>query len=187
MKQFFLCLTLFIFFGIGYSNAQTKSVEVILKSGDTLKGIGKLKETFVKYKKQKKSESKKIEFSKIRYMTTTWRKGYKQTHRFLREKNRGEILPLQEVVKGKVSLYLTSTKVIGQNGIAQVFRDYYVKRVNEKEVTHIMSTALISGKFRKTTKKYFSDCPKLVDAIESRKFRKKDIVTVVKLYNKGCK
>jgi hypothetical protein len=186
MKQFIFCLTFFVFLFVHNSNAQIKPIELILNNGDTIKGFGKLKKSFVKYK-NKKTKFTKIDFSKVKTLTITFSKSYNRKYRFLKEENGNKFLPFEEIILGKLSLYIIHTTSFGGNGIAQSFADYYLIKENEDKVTHFGSSELISTKFNKIAKKYFSDCKSLLDKLESKVFRKKDIMKIVEYYNEKCK
>jgi hypothetical protein len=41
--------------------------------------------------------------------------------------------------------------------------------------------------FKKDMINYFSDCPKLVEKIESKDFRKDDLESIVRFYNSNCR
>ena len=187
MKRFIFYITFLVFLFVQSFNAQTKPIELILNSGDTIKGLGKLKKTFVKYKKEKKARYTKIDFSKIKTLTVTLKKGYERKYRFLREINQNKLLPLEEIISGNLSLYIIHSTSFGGNGITQSFADYYLIKDSDTKVTHFGSSELISTKFNKIAKKYFSDCKSLLDKLESKVFRKKDIMKIVEYYNEKCK
>lgn len=65
--------------------------------------------------------------------------------------------------------------------------NYYVKKDNDKEVTHLGSTGLFSKNFKKAASSYFSDCPSLVAKIQHKEFKKRHIEEIVAYYNTNCR
>ncbi|QLG44580.1 hypothetical protein [Costertonia aggregata] len=71
------------------------------------------------------------------------------------------------------------------SGSGYNFYTLYLRK-NEKPVAvHIGSTQLFSKNFKKATAEFFVDCPKLVEKIENRVF-KKDVHKEVRFYNTRC-
>ena len=64
--------------------------------------------------------------------------------------------------------------------------DYYVKRSNQQNATHLASNELFSKNFKKAASEFFSDCPLLVEKLQTKEFNKKDIKEIVTFYNENC-
>ena len=64
---------------------------------------------------------------------------------------------------------------------------YYVRKENETEVTHLGSTSWISKNFKKAASNYFKDCPNLVEKLQNKEYKKKDIREIIDFYNEYCK
>ncbi len=97
---------------------------------------------------------------------------------------------LEQIEKGRLTLYIPlgdyhwTAKMTTEANTHHTYsnNNYYVAKKNEE-----IAVSLESGKkFKKTASKYFSDCPDLVAKIQSKEYKKRDIVEIVKFYNENC-
>jgi hypothetical protein len=180
---------------------QRTKARLEFKDGTILNGLGKLKgASFVKFRKDKKSKAKIYHFKDLNRVKIY--NGDEITiYVYLPEKEKGTFKVLEEVVVGDIFLY----KIVshgthapmgvgfggagGMNmamGTSFTIKNYYLRKKDDKSVTHITSTSLFSKNFKKTAAKYFEDCPSLVEKIENKEYRKRDIRAIIEFYNSKC-
>ncbi len=125
----------------------------------------------------------------------------KNTYVYIKVKENDTKKVLQQVSLGKVNLYkkVTEGHMVGapmssgggapmmSSGYSYSISNYYVRKTNEIEATHLGSTLLFSKNFKKAASEYFSDCPTLVNKIQNKEFKKRHIEKVVTFYNTKCK
>ncbi len=64
--------------------------------------------------------------------------------------------------------------------------DYFVGKKNEEKLQLINSESFLYKNFRKTLSSYFHDCHVLVEKIQNKEFKKRDILEIVEFYNENC-
>lgn len=199
-------LLLFLFsITIGYSQYDWTKGELILKNGDTLRGLinlpmisknlivmnGKEK---VKYRIDKKSKKQKYgedQVQKIIFNISDTEIAYYEYIQI--SKNKKGIFKI--ICSGKANLYgrkvsMTSSSSTGYNGIVGTTQTYslnefYITRKNEETASPLI-TVRISYSFKKRAMEYFSDCPKVVYKLEQKIYKKESIKEVIDEYN-NCK
>ena len=175
-----------------YGYAQLNSSELILNNGDKFTVLGKIKGEYFKYKKHSKDKAKKLHFSEIDYVKIHYSKNDIKTFRYFKIADTEKSKVLEEVEKGKVSLYTTSTNGYvnpfgaGMQRIAYTIENYYLKKQGGQEVIHLGSNQLFTKNFIEGASLFFEDCMELVKKIKTKKFKKRDIVDIVKFYNTHC-
>lgn len=91
---------------------------------------------------------------------------------------------MKPLVKGNCTLY--SAIDHGYNGLSGI--SYFVLRKNENIATLICDNHVVSViKFKKRASKYFEDCDILVEKIQQKKYKRKQVIEAVKFYNENCK
>jgi hypothetical protein len=183
--------------------AQKTEARLVFKDGTILNGLGKLKGAVcVKFRKDKNTKAKKYHFKDLESVQI-YNGDSRTTYVYLLVKKKKKYKVLEEVVVGGISLY----KVVSHGAHAPMgvgfggaggmgmgmgmstgftIKSYYLRRKEEKEVTHITSTDLFSKNFKKAATAYFNDCPDLVEKIETKEYRKRDIRAIIEFYNSKC-
>lgn len=190
MKIIFLILFFNSITTFGY--AQMNPSELMLKTGEKLIVQGKISGDYIKYKLHSKDKSKKLHFSEIDHVKIRFSKDDIKTYRYLKVKGSEKSRVLEEKIKGKVSLYTTSTSGYhnpfgyGINRIEYTIENYFVKRKDDVDITHLGSNQLITKDFIEAATMFFSDCKQLVEKVKNKELKKRDIVQIVQFYNKNC-
>jgi hypothetical protein len=200
MKKVSFILLLSLFF-ISYNiEAQKTKTILTFNDGTKLEGLGKLKGSErVKFRKDKNTKAKKYHFKDLERVTI-YSGDAKISYVYLLEKEKKKYKVLEEVVTGDISLYKIvrhgthAPMGVGFGGVGGMgmgasftIKNYYLRKKQEKEVTHISSTQLFSKNFKKAATTYFEDCPDLVEKIATKEYRKRDIRAVIEFYNSKCK
>ncbi|RZS98804.1 hypothetical protein [Aquimarina brevivitae] len=185
-----------------HAYSQRNKAILVFKDGTKIEGLAKINRAgIIKFRKAKGEKRVKYSFETLQYATLYDRDG---GNTYFRLKVKGQSSPeiLQRMQSGKVSLYKINTSGVntmmmgggagGGFGAPMVMttpysiNDYYVKKEGEEAVTHLGSTQLFSKNFKKAASDYFADCPVLVEKIQQREFKKKDIEAIVRFYNSQC-
>lgn len=195
IQQFFLIILISVSIQI---SAQKTKAEITFNDGTTITGLGKLKgEKFLKFRKSRKSKPKNYHFSKIKRVKIHEKKQVR-SYVYLKIKDIKKPKVVEELCVGEVSLYRMYSVggapgmfgIPGASGVGSsssfTAKDYFVRRSDQSEATHLGSNLLITKNFKKTTSKFFEDCPALVQKIKDRTYKKKDLVKIVKYYNTKC-
>jgi len=201
IKKVFIIISLLFFIPIV---AQKQKATLYFKDGTSLKGLAKFTifGNEIKFRKEKGSEriiydSQKIDKILIRKNDRDVMYQYK----IIKNKNNPILLELIEA--GKVTLYRDLKHRYSQGvpiadargnwssnpsgGTYYTISNYYVSKDNEDFVFHLGSKgSFFSKNFKKAASNYFKDCSVLVDKIQNKKFRKRDIVEIVEFYNENC-
>ncbi len=194
-------LTLFLSSTI---HAQRTKAVLYFKDGTQITGLGKLKgANKVKFRKTRKDKAKKYDFKNLEKVKI-YEADDINTYVYLKVKDKNHYRVLEEVIVGAVSLYKIVSHGqhagVGMGGFGGAgggmaigmgtsfsIKSYYVKRKNDQAVTHLGSTSLFSKSFKKAAGSYFKDCLNLVEKIQNKEFKKRDIREVVEYYNTECK
>lgn len=195
-----LYLLVLIFIGSIYIGfAQKTKAELILKDSTHLIGLGKLtNKGQIKFRKTKKDKPIKYDFSDLAFVKIEEYDGAKEyVQKPVKDRTTPEILTV--IKKGKVNLYKTIfagynyAPPVGPNGfgaggvgVAYSINHFYVSKEGEEEVTHLGSTHIFSKNFKKAASEYFKDCPVLVEKIQVREYKKRNIEELVAFYNTEC-
>ena len=163
--------------------SQSNKAVLTLKDGTELSGYGKLRNfSKVKFKKSKNATPVDYKFNVVEKIEITKDDGV-ETYVFLPIKGKGKPKALQQLVKGKVSLYRIRDWHAYDNG---GIKDKYYLRRGEGDVVLFISSDPFSRSFKKAGSKYFKDCSSLVQKIKKKEFKKKNIEEAVKYYNSKC-
>lgn len=188
-------LFLLFFFCLHFTNAQYRTCELKLKTGETLQVLGKLKGSHeFKYKKFAKDKPKKIHFSEIEYVKLVETRNKIRTFKYFRIARENKSRIMEEVIVGDVSLYIISVAGVGmmsQPGFPMMMDSgesvsYYVKRPHNTEVILLEEPASTGKRFRRVATAFFADCKALVEKIKNKEFKAKHIEDIVRYYNEEC-
>lgn len=189
---------------LSYGQDDWKPAKVLLKNGQTLKGLVKFPNTKLSYKKDKKGQKTNFdhtEVDKVFIGTSNPNNGYYEYIPISKNK-----MALYKLIRnGKAKLYTRLIKIHNINGFedysnvnkhkqTEISKEYYVIRENEVVATRILQKSdgiSIANKanhesFKNYMKKYFSDCSDLVSFIEDNVYEDFDISQIVEDYNAIC-
>ncbi len=175
---------------LGYDKMRPS--QLILKNGDTLNVIGKLKSNVFKYKKYSKAKPNKIGYSEIESIKIRFKKDFIQTFKLLSVKG-GKILPVEELVVGrKISLYGVTNNFISKGVGGMRFQGtairYYIMKQNDYELTKLGDYSFPFRNLKEKIKTLFKDCDLLLKKIKNKEFRmRSDVQKMFVFYNKDCK
>ncbi|NQX85551.1 MAG: hypothetical protein HRT67_06555 [Flavobacteriaceae bacterium] len=188
MKKIILMITLIL---CQLVNSQMRTLEVQFKDKTIVKASGKISGEFLKYKLPN-SKKEKVHFSEILSVTIYFDEDKKTIYKYFPIKNTKKSKVFEEIIFGDVSLYMTTAKGYnnpggaGMNRIEYIIQNYYVRRNEFNEVTHLGSNQIFTKDFRKVTSEYFKDCAILVEKINDKHFGKREIEEIVTFYNENC-
>lgn len=185
------------------TNAQKTKMILNYKDGKSVEGYGKLvSEKKIKFKTSRKAKAKKLSYDDLKSVTDI--KYYSddgiETYEFIAIKD-GKIKLLERTLQGKVTLYRRvritggAYMPMGGGGFgggnmmwtgSNIIKNYYVKRKGESVATHLGSNQLFTKSFKNAMSDYVKDCPKLVNKIESKELKKRDLTEIIDFYNTKC-
>ncbi|ARV13763.1 hypothetical protein [Polaribacter sp. SA4-12] len=198
MKKILL-LTIFLYSinlsaQIGYSKAK-----IYFKDGTIKEGFGKhlfMSNAKIKFKVNKKDKPIELGFMKVdKFILNDIEYDFKII------KGKSEIQFFKVKQRGKVSLYYSiktnngapmGVMNAGGVGVNMSFSTstevYYIAKNDEDQITQLFN---LFGPSKKTFKKivplFFGDCQDLLDKIDQKEYKKRDIVKIVNFYNYNCK
>jgi hypothetical protein len=167
--------------------------KIILKTGDTLIGMGKTKNKGFKYKAHSNVKPYYIELSKIDFVQQKYSGNESKIFRFFQTINNDTFIKVEELVKGEQAelyavIYNVNSGGAGGMSISQTVVKYYVKKKSEKKITLLGPYSPLTNNLKEKTINYFSDCPELIGKIESKDFRiRNGLEQIVEFYNENCK
>jgi len=151
---------------------------------------------FVRFKSSEGSEPEKIASEKLKAIaylkddkkTTEVEYGYIKVYLGWGQKRISNYGWYQVVEKGIVTLYVRNTTMRGSiyNTTTAGFLDYFVIREGEPAAKMIANISSMNNNqtFRAKAPLYFSDYPELAEKIKSKEYTWKDLIPVVREYNK---
>ena len=171
--------------------------ELYFKTGEVKKGIGQIYEPNIRFKANEKSEVNKYLTSDVDSLIIEYKENspVKMIHINISEDEihykpnfLGKLLNtdsethfVSRIINDRLVLY---SHICFYGQIEESHQDYYLQRNNEKVKFITSFRAFYSErKFRRIAAEYFSDCPQLVKLIEEKKFTRRQIVDIVKMYN----
>lgn len=200
MKHLFTALFLF---SVGMASATVAEKyddgKIIFTDGKSRAGLIEtvMGDTFVRFKSSKDAEPEKIESEKIRTIIyleddkKTTEIEYDRIKVYLgwKQTRMSDFGWYQVVERGIATLYVKGTTMQGSvynpNSVAG-FLDYFVLRKDEPAAKMIANVAGANNNqtFRAKAPLYFADYPELAAKIKSKEYTWKDLLPVVKEYNK---
>ena len=186
---FFITLN---FYSYSQFSEPYRVTKVVLKSGDTLMGMGKTRNKAFKFTKSAVSKPYFIEFSNIDFIQQQFSENELKTFRFLQSTNSEKFLCVEELIFGStLELYAivsnVNVSVAGGGSILTTTTRYYLKKNNEEKLTEIGVYDPVFSNYTNTVKNYFSDCPMLIEQIENKTLRfREGLDKMVEYYNNNC-
>jgi hypothetical protein len=210
-KRNLLFILLFTF-SLSYGQYDWRSGKVVLKNGDTLKGVLKIPmitrgllsipKYKLEYKKDEKGKKKKFDktqVNKVFFGTSNSNIGYYEYAPIPNSILIKKMALVKLIRNGKVKLYTRTIKAGVNTGFQNQKKiikrkEYFIIRENEKIATRVpqeSNEVSITSKwnlksFKNDMKKYFSDCPEIVAYIEDGIYENFDIAQIVEDYNLFC-
>lgn len=166
------------------SFAQRTEAVLILKDGTRVEGLGGLtKAQTIKFKKTKKDKRQKFTFQEVD--TLKIKEPNETIYVKVRIKDQEQPLVLEIIsMEGKVIHY---QKVTYGGGVRSYpVYHHYLRKVNEDEAIDFGKNAVLTKNFKKIASKFFEDCEKLVQAIQSERATRYDLKEIIKYYNDKC-
>lgn len=202
MKKLVTSVILLLFLlGNNGTYGQFKPIKLILKSGDSLTGLGKFSRgKKVKFKKNKASKAVKYNFKNLKRVQiydedeiinyVYLKKKGKKIFRFYKELVRGEVSLYKIVVIGSAGGY----GAVGHPGVPSGIRagdsfsfvKYFIKRKEDNGVTRFWEESIFSKSFKKAALDYFYDCKIIVEKVKKKEYKVDNIVEMVEYYNTKC-
>ncbi|MFL1895660.1 hypothetical protein ACJRPK_08145 [Aquimarina sp. 2-A2] len=199
MKYLFFLTCTVVLLATTCTQAQRTTAILTYKDGKQLIGLGKIRASGkIKFKKTKKDKAQNYSFDSI--ARATIHEPYGMVH-YVRRKvsGTGNYAIVELVKQGKVTLYRTYDRSYRtmrsepdqfgngfvMSGSAPI-KNYYVQKEGEPAITHLSSNQLFSKNFEKTAAAYFEDCPVLVQKIQDKVYRKRDLKAILTFYIDEC-
>jgi len=178
-------LTIFALLSFLCVNARYYEGTVYFKNNTTAEGFIKIR-VFggIKFKTNKQADAKLLDYNHIDGFDIEYKR-----YRYIKSQHNFPPKLLNQRILGKICLYSNQVTTPGHmvpsgftgggmsfgGGTATI---YYLK-INDKLIK-------IGTRFKKRHLKILSDCPGLIDKIENKEFHKRDILEIVKFYNKNA-
>lgn len=181
--------------------SQSTKTTIYFNDGSEEAGLGKLiTKNRIKFRRSIQDDPEKMSFSTIAKVKMEVN-GSEKTYRLVAVEGKKKPLVLEELIVGELSLYRSTVHGQtpryagsgfgpGASGMAGgsffSINNYYVKKRTESEAIHLASNQLFKKNFRKGSKIYFKGCPSLVEKIQGREYKKRDLEEIIKYYNSNC-
>jgi hypothetical protein len=180
---------LFINFAFGQDYRQAK---IIFNDSTSIKGFGEIKNNEIYFKVKQEDKPTKWSYD-ITKGLIFYGYGFSEKYEYIKCDKHSKPKILEVIEEGNVTLYKDSrifytgnfTPSIGHlhtniSSFENISETFYVKRESEEFATNIFFS------FKTSAKKYFSDCLKIIEQINNRKFTKENIPDMVFYYNEYC-
>ena len=191
-----IALVVFMFSYFG-ANAQWNSGTLYFKNGEVKKGEIKFNGTeHIKYRTSKDEKKVKYHFSELEKLDLSKGSINAIYVYLLLEENLFQVV--RQLETGKVNLYSLVRTYYGPStmpgsgggvmtmGHTNNINHLFVKFIDDELPTHLGSNQLFTKNFKKAVSEFFKDCQVLVQKIENKEYKKKDIQQIVAFYNKEC-
>ncbi|WP_445713527.1 hypothetical protein [Flavobacterium sp.] len=194
MKHIFLAISFFFLFSA--TQAQNK-ITITLKDSTVLNGFGRIKvDETILFKKTEDSEKEIYDYTTVKKLIIHSDESDQEYEYKIVEGSGGVgSVKLIEILKtGKINLYQDyasgmsyGPNMTGGYGFTSYSKTtYYISENGSDTVTNLRIGNTYSKRFKKIAKKYFNDCPDLLEKINSKFFKRYGIHSVVKYYNEKC-
>ncbi|HEX9503764.1 MAG TPA: hypothetical protein VF974_05610 [Patescibacteria group bacterium] len=198
MKNLLTTLFLFAFSIVAHAAEKYGYGKLVFIDGTSRIGLVETSfgNDFVRFKSSEDSETEKIASEKIKTIaylkddkkTTEVEYDYIKVYLGWGQKRISDYAWYEVVERGIVTLYIRKTTMRGSiyNTTTAGFLDYFVIREGEPAAKMIanISGANNNQTFRAKAPLYFSDYPELAEKIKSKEYKWKDLIPVVREYNK---
>jgi hypothetical protein len=173
--------------GVSYQSGYVKT-----KDGTKKPFLMKQDNQYLLVKESSSDEPKKILYSEIDYVEKRNNLNDETKFKFFKVANQNKYVLVEEEIVGPVSLYISASSFNsnpmgpGMGMTQQTIVVHYVKRKHNDEVILLSSDYFSDQSLKMVGPKFFKDCPKLVEKIENRDFKKRHIYDIVRFYNENC-
>lgn len=185
-------LLLILFLTLSGNMLSQKGVgTVVYKSGEKKEGIIKVISGYrLKFKENKKSKAERFDLESVKKIILSNSEGEGTT--YITEKINNNPVLLKVITIGAVSLYSEDVVYVSNNssGSGVVGSDggiFYLKKKDSNDFVKVQSNTLFANYFIDSVIDYFKDCESLKNKIISKKYKYKDIKSIVIDYNTNCK
>ena len=194
-KKWLLIFT--VFFSL-HSAAQKFKAELVFKDGRSMIGLGEpAQKNLIRFRKERKAKKEFFSFEEVDTLKVFY--DFDPTI-FVYQRIKGRIYPdvleLAHVGKNVIFYrdntqgYMTFHNAGGANGMETwkvvSLTHSFVRKPDEDEATHLGSNDWMSKNFKKAASDFFSDCPRLVEKIQNRELKKKNLMAIIDFYNNVC-
>jgi hypothetical protein len=182
--------------------SQNQKATLYFRNGDTIQGLAKMSAWGkIRFRKNKQSTTENYDGKTVSKFDIEEDSSYipnTYIYKLLQNKDYSSRPVLMKMItEGKINLYkITTTGTsapmgfggMGMGmGMSYSYENYYVCRDNSDIVIKLTTLGTFMGEnFIKAASEYFNDCIDLVNKIENKVYRKKDIEEIVKFYNTKC-
>lgn len=186
---------------VGHSFGQKTRAELIFKDGTTLKGFGEpTNVNTIRFKKERKAKKQFFSFEEVDTV--------KVYHDFeptiyvlvnIQDKSNSKVLEMARAGKNVVyfrdisqgytapmATPIAGGTIMMSGGGFYNTKYSYVRKTNEEKAVFLGSSNWMSKNFKNAASNFFSDCPELVEKIETKKFKKRDLKEIIEFYNTDC-
>lgn len=193
-------ITIFLF-AHQITGAQETLATLVFKDGTVLKGLAKVSgRHHIRYRKSKEAKAKRIHFSKLKKADIAFEEGI-ATFVYLPKKGKNNPKIYKQLVEGNVSLYFWNTggSNVGYNAAAPgtfggnrvvgssfYIENYFIKRSQDDGLILFTGSTMYVRGYKKAVKKFFKDCPRLIEKVKNKEFKREQIVEIVQFYNNNC-
>lgn len=185
-------LFILLFSSTSFADTYYKATVVYL-DGKTKSGLveSTLAETIL-FKTSEKAAAEKIESSLLKSVSLQVKDElreffYVKVYLGWGQKRISDPMWLRVVEKGIATLFVNRTTMSDRSGMNKAgFEDYYIIRAGEPAAKMIANISTLNNNqtFRAKAPLYFADYPELAAKIKSKEYTWKDLIPVVKEYNK---
>jgi hypothetical protein len=185
-------ILLFITFLFCLNILGQKNVTLYFRNGDSLKVISHINSgnSKIRYREKQKAKRITINYRKVLKAVQHY-SGFNRTYVFKKKEGYEVPVILEQVYSGEVDLFkmdFTRNSNFG-NGMTMSSNEteYYVSKKNSNIVTTFNASGLfIENGFRKKSTEFFKDCPEVVNKINDKIWKMKDIPEIVRYYDTEC-
>lgn len=198
-----LCLIVLLITTFAFAQKEDKygsfdEIKITLRDGSVIEGLGRINvDEKIIYKENKEAEKKIYNYRtvekitiKINHSKTTLE--YKVIEG---SDNTDSVKLLEKILTGKVNLYEDyksgvsySPTINGSFGFSNYSKTtFYISKNGNDTVIDLKNGNIYSEKFKEIAQNLFSDCPDLLNKIDTKYFDRYRIEEVVKYYNLFCK
>lgn len=194
----------FLFFALLFTQlsfGQRTRADLIFKDGTVLTGFAEPTTVHnIRFRKERKAKKQFFSFDEVDTLKVHY--DFDPTiYVAVKIKDRSAPIVLEFVHKGKNVAYFRDNKqgyvapmsfpngggAPGfQGGHSYNITHSYLRKTGSDEAIHLGSSDWMSKNFKKAASNFFSDCPKLVEKLQSREYRKRDLKEVIDFYNSEC-
>jgi hypothetical protein len=193
-----LLITTLAFAQINDKHSSFYEVKITLKDGSVVEGLGRINvDEEIIFKENKEAEKKIYNYINtnkliIKIDNTIKRFEYITIEGF---DNVNSVKLVEKIISGNINLYEDyssgvsySPTISGGYGFSNYSKTtYYISKNENTPATDLRIGNTYSERFKEIAQKSFSDCPDLLNKIDTKYFKRYGIREVVQYYNQSCK